>query len=1063
MDEDKRARVDSLLEEALAISVVEREAFLSRISSEDLEVGREVSSLLRCHERAGTFLEAPLAGACLAEGESPVFAAGETVAGRFQIVEMRDRGGMGQVYEALDLELKERVALKTIRPELACDEKVVDRFRREVHLARKVTHRNVCRIHDVFLEGREGSVDILFLTMELLPGENLARYLERKERLDWREAVPILTQILSGLEAAFAAGVVHRDLKAENVMLVPEGQGVRAVVADFGLSAAAESDREPGLPPEGHSRPWGASSRSSMGTPAYMSPEQLRGEAGSHRGDIFSFGVIAYEMLTGENPYPFPNEADPPGKRFETKPRSVWTFQRSVPRELNRLVLQSLALKPSLRPNASELRRRMDAIPLTIPPRRMALLAAASTAGGALVLVKGSPLVWDLIERWVFGPRVLPLEEFVDSPKALASLQEGLVKVRDGANLSATPFLENAVREDPNSALAQAFLIDVLLNVGRLDVVKDMTGHLRETVASSSRGLATDFSRAVLARAVGDYTVALELLETIGASYADDLNLLLSRARVLEEAGDIPLARQLYEGVRSESRAAVLGLCRCLTIVGEIERAIDVISNLLHTGELGDDPEVLGMAHTILGVARRDEGHPEIAVESFEQALYYREKAHDRRGQVASMSHLGSVYRLTGRVEDAILILQKALVIGQPMGDRAYESQVLHTLAISYDLVGRTEEAVTAWRESLQIELARQDHAEIPQRLSFLATFHRRRGQYGEAHILLDRGQEHTSRSGDREVEAHRLLTLSIVQAEEGRYAEAEETLLRVLSIIEGVREPSAAEARIRLARLYDERGDYLGAERFGHAAFTKLERFPSSAEFALGLLWKSEHLAQLGDFGASREAIKKARDRAQSLHLRETLRELAILEAELDLLTVSASDAAAELESACLHAKVNEFAWLFVRASLALGRAYRRLGRIPESVHILREAAAAASKAGMASLSAAAEILLSEIVLSEGDPVEARERAKRGLSAAESCRARPLLRQAAALLGETSARLGRDQEAVKFFEQSRQLHRDIVSHVPRSHAATYLKHPDVRRVIAKLDGAPTLALALEC
>lgn len=242
MDQERRARVDSLLEEALSRTDVERAAFLAETLDEDEELGREVSSLVRSHERAGSFLLTPLSGARRAERGSPAFACGELLLGRFEIVEMRDRGGMGEVYEAVDLRLHERIALKTIRPELAWDEKAVERFLREVHLARKVTHHNVCRIHDVFYESRERSEDLLFLTMELLPGENLAIHLERRGRIDWREALPILTQILLGLEAAFSVGVLHRDLKAENVMLVPESEGVRAVVTDFGLAVVADTD-----------------------------------------------------------------------------------------------------------------------------------------------------------------------------------------------------------------------------------------------------------------------------------------------------------------------------------------------------------------------------------------------------------------------------------------------------------------------------------------------------------------------------------------------------------------------------------------------------------------------------------------------------------------------------------------------------------------------------------------------------------------------------------------------------------------------------------------------------
>ena len=220
-----------------------------------------------------------------------------------------------------------------------------------------------------------------------------------------------------------------------------------------------------------------------------------------------------------------------------------------------------------------------------------------------------------------------------------------------------------------------------------------------------------------------------------------------------------------------------------------------------------------------------------------------------------------------------------------------------------------------------------------------------------------------------------------------------------------------------------------------------------------MALVWKSQHFIHLGDFGASRAAIKEARDNAQRLHLRETLMALAVLDAEIVGHTDSLEQAAGELESALLQTEANEFAFLSIRARLALGRIYWRLGRTEDALDVLRGTAVAASTSNTLLLQAAAEISLGEVLLSEGDLSEASERVKRGLDAAESCGARPLLRQAAAILGEANARQGRDREATGFFTKARQLHLDIVSRVPPSHLATYLAHPDVRVIVAKLDG----------
>src|SRR5262245_52309597 len=166
----------------------------------------------------------------------PALAEGAVLAGRFRIRRFVARGGMGELYEAEDLELGERVALKTILPSIAARQNTLERFRREVHLARRVTHPNVCRTYNLF-HHREGDVDTAFVTMEFLEGETLADLLRRKKHLTTDEALPIAQQVAAALTAAHDAGVVHRDLKSGNVILVPgESDGrTRAVVTDFGL------------------------------------------------------------------------------------------------------------------------------------------------------------------------------------------------------------------------------------------------------------------------------------------------------------------------------------------------------------------------------------------------------------------------------------------------------------------------------------------------------------------------------------------------------------------------------------------------------------------------------------------------------------------------------------------------------------------------------------------------------------------------------------------------------------------------------------------------------------
>src|ERR1051325_11125734 len=203
----------------------------------------------------------------------------ELVAGRYRIVRWLGAGGMGRVYEALDTELDERVALKVLRAGLS--DEAIERFRREVKLTRRIQQRNVARMFDI---GEHRSDK--FLTMELIDGTVLTR--EVAGALPWPRLRNLATQLCAGLAAAHDAGVIHRDLKPDNVMI--ERGSDRVVITDFGI---ARSGDEVGVTQIG----------ALIGTPRYMAPEQLAGNAVDHRADVFALGVILYELATGARPW----------------------------------------------------------------------------------------------------------------------------------------------------------------------------------------------------------------------------------------------------------------------------------------------------------------------------------------------------------------------------------------------------------------------------------------------------------------------------------------------------------------------------------------------------------------------------------------------------------------------------------------------------------------------------------------------------------------------------------------------------------------------------------------
>jgi len=264
------------------------------------------------------------------------FHEGHLVAGRFRIVRFIAAGGMGEVYEAEDTELSERVALKTIRPEVADDPLSLERFRREIQLSRRVTHPNVCRIFDLFRHQGLDS-EIAFLSMELLVGETLADRLDRQGPMSAEDALPIAEQMTAGLAAAHRAGVIHRDLKSNNVMLVSDRDELRVVITDFGIARGAAGS--------------GALSQTltvggALGTPAYISPEQVEGGQITPSVDLYALGTLLFEMRTGSLPFKGDNVLSTAVKRVTEAAPSPRIHLPNIEPAWERTIVRCLERKP---------------------------------------------------------------------------------------------------------------------------------------------------------------------------------------------------------------------------------------------------------------------------------------------------------------------------------------------------------------------------------------------------------------------------------------------------------------------------------------------------------------------------------------------------------------------------------------------------------------------------------------------------------------------------------------------------------------------------------------------
>lgn len=630
---------------------------------------------------------------------SGTLAPGTDFGPRYRIESLLGRGGMGAVYKAYDKELNRVVAIKLVRPELTTDPSTLQRFKQELLLASKISHKNILRIHDL------GDVEgVKFISMAYVEGEDLHSALERHGRLPLTRALHLTRQLCAALDAAHAEGVVHRDLKPQNVLL--DGAD-NAYVSDFGLAKSLEE---------------GAALMTRtgevLGTPRYMSPEQVEGKPAGPRSDLYALGLILYEMVTGAAPFKGASTYQLMYQRVTQRPKSPKEINPDLPDYLVRIIQRCLEPNPDVRyQRAQEVLRDLErevapassrSVQISLPmPTRGGWLWAGGALLALLVMALAIPPVRHALFRRPQHPAagragippltqgkyvaVLPFRVLGDQ-ESLGYIAEGL-----GESLSAKLFqlkdvhvaspsaAEKANPKDPPEKIATELGANLLVR-GTVHgaMLQDKAQKIGVIVSLDDASTGRPLWSGEVSGMVQDI---LTLEDQMSSKLVSALELKTSGSE-LERAGAHPTenveAYDLYLKGRNARRRE--------HGPKDIQTAIDFFD-----AALKKDPN-FALAYT--GLADSSLAMYAVSKDSFweQRALGAAQQAQQLNDQLAEVHFaLGSVYRVTGKGAESIAELDRALRLS-PNSDEGYRR-----LGSAYLANGRMGEALKAYQKAIDL------------------------------------------------------------------------------------------------------------------------------------------------------------------------------------------------------------------------------------------------------------------------------------------------------------------------------------------------------------------------
>ncbi len=615
---------------------------------------------------------------------------------RYRVDKMLGEGGMGAVYKAYDRELDRTIAIKLLQPGLMSNPDAMQRFKQELLLASKISHKNVLRIHDL------GDVDgVKFISMAFIEGEDLHSLMKKRGRLPLERCIHIARQIAEALHAAHSEGVAHRDLKPHNILIDSADQ---IYVSDFGLAKSLDSHSS-GMTHAGQV----------LGTPRYMAPEQVEGKNADHRVDLYAFGLILYEMLTGDTPFGAQSTIQMMYQRVKEKPKNPKTLNPEIPDYLARIVMRCLEREPFRRyQSAHEILGDLDMqkastgsrtvqISLGVPDSKRGWVLGTA---GALVLLLAVGFAIPAVRNFILRR---PAESAIGPVEGIPPLSQGkfvaVLPLRVLGDEKALGYIAEGMSEAISAKLFQLQGIHVTAANAA-----DIAGR-RDSIPKIARSLGANLIVDGVVQAAGDrirIIVNLNDATTGRRIWSQQYSGISQDLLSLEDQihGEMVSALELKPGAEELARATARptdnvaaydsylkgrNVLRGQQDMKNVEAAIKLFEEAL------TKDSQFAMAYTGLADASvmmyRDKKDPLWA----QKALAAAERARQLNDKLPEVLYsLGSVYNATGKSAEAIAVLKQAIALS-PSSDEGYRR-----LGDVHRAAGEKEEAVRAYQKAIE-------------------------------------------------------------------------------------------------------------------------------------------------------------------------------------------------------------------------------------------------------------------------------------------------------------------------------------------------------------------------